>query len=295
MSKLKTALGDALFSVDIDFQSSWPTNNWKDTTHFHIDSEIHIILDGDAVLDIGTKDVHIQSGEICLLAPMSSHYPKACSSPLKKANFSFRLTQNDNDSRKKKDFSEYAYYNNIFQSVNEYFIIKDMGLLAIVQKLLAEQISIASEHIYEALLGVFFMTLAKRIEEHTLPHEEQSIRIGPKNEYGIRQQQIVEAFFQKRYSEEISIEDLAKELCLSVPQTHRIVKKVFDEGFKKVLIKQRIEHACMLIKQHDLPLTEIAYICGYTSYNGFLTAFKNYTKKTPKEYKKYCNIKLIRD
>jgi AraC-like DNA-binding protein len=51
-------------------------------------------------------------------------------------------------------------------------------------------------------------------------------------------------------------------------------------------MKQRIEHACMLIKQNELPLAEIAFLCGYTSYNGFLSAFKGYTGKAPKEYEK---------
>ena len=51
-------------------------------------------------------------------------------------------------------------------------------------------------------------------------------------------------------------------------------------------MKQRIEHACMLIKRRDLPLSEIAYLSGYTSYNGFLSAFKSYMGKTPKEYEK---------
>lgn len=286
MKKIETTLGNALFSVDINFQDSWPTNKWKDTTHFHIDSEIHIILEGSAVLEIDGKDVNISAGDICLLAPGSSHYPKSCSDTLEKANLCFRLIQNDHDAQKKKNFSEYVYYSNLFKSVSKYFIIKDDNLLTIVHKLLAEEFSDANEHIYQALLSVFFLTMAKRIKEQDLPHKEQNIHVASENEYSLRQEKIVEAFFQKRYNEEISIEDLAEELCLSVPQTHRIVKKVFDEGFKKTLIKQRIEHACMLIKQGDISLPEVAYLCGYTSYNGFLTAFKNYIGKSPREYKK---------
>ena len=71
-----------------------------------------------------------------------------------------------------------------------------------------------------------------------------------------------------------------------MPHTHRVVKKVFNGGYKKTLMKQRIEHACMLIKQQTFTLSEIAYRCGYISYNGFLAAFKGYTGKTPKEYEK---------
>ena len=30
----------------------------------------------------------------------------------------------------------------------------------------------------------------------------------------------------------------------------------------------------------NFDVSEIAYLCGYTSYNGFLSAFKSYTGKT---------------
>lgn len=286
MTKLEAALGDALFTVDIDFQKLSPTNKWHDTTHFHVDSEIHIILNGNALIEIGGKDVEINTGDICLLAPGSSHYPKICSDTLKKTNFSFSLTQNFTCNRSPKSFSEYVYYSNIFKSVSEYFIINDTELLSIIQKLLTEQFSSENEHIYKALLSIFFITLAKRIKEHHPAYREQTVRGISESENSFKQRDCVEHFFQYRFNENISIEDLAKELCLSIPHTHRIVKKVFDEGFKKTLMKQRIEHACMLIKQHDLTLNEIAYSCGYTSYNGFLAAFKSYMGKTPKEYEK---------
>ena len=286
VSKLEIALGDALFIVDIDFQKFSPSKKWQDTTHFHVDSEIHIILNGNALIEIGGNDIQINTGDICLLAPRSSHYPKLCSDTLEKTNFSFSLTQNYSYSRNGTHFSEYVYYSNIFKSVSKYFIINDTELLSILKKLIAEQFTSENEHIYKALLAVFFITLAKRIKEHHLPYKEQTVRGVSESENSFRQRKTVEEFFQKRYNEEISIEDLAKELCLSVPQTHRIVKRVFDAGFQKTLMKQRIEHACMLIKQDNLTLNEIAYLCGYTSYNGFLSAFKSYIGKTPKEYEK---------
>lgn len=286
MAKLETTLGDALFTVEIDFAKSWTSKNWQDTPHFHVDNEIHILLDGNAVLEIDGNDISIGTGDICLLAPRISHYPKCSSDTLEKVNFWFSLSQSYGDNRLPKSFSEYVYYSNIFKSVSEHFIIKDPSLLSIVQKLIAEPFTSENEHVYQALLAVFFMTLAKRIEELHLPYQDQVMGAASESENSFRQRKIVEEFFQKRYYEEISIEDLAKELCLSVPQTHRVVKKVFEKGFKKTLIKQRIEHACMLIKQRDLPLTEIACRCGYTSYNGFLSAFKSYMRKTPKEYEK---------
>lgn len=286
MAKTEVYLGDALFVVDFDFQKSWSFKRWQDTTHFHADREIHIVSEGIASVEINGVDVTMETGDVCLLAPRSSHYTKYCSENLKKINFSFGLMQNHTRSKTNKRFSEYRYYSQLFESVSVFSVLRDEVLLAIAEKLAKEDFSEESEHIYQTLLALFFVTLAKRIQEQDLPNREQTVRVLSESENCFGQRKKIEAFFQNRYHEEICIEDLADELCLSVPQTHRIVKKVFESGFKKTLIKQRIEHACMLIKQRELPLTEIACCCGYTSYNGFLAAFKSYTGKTPMEYKK---------
>lgn len=285
MAKLEIILGDALFSVDINFET-WRTDHWRDTTHFHVDNELHIILDGDAVVEINGCDVEMHRGDAVLLAPRSSHYPKSFSESLKKLNFSFSLAQNYGAIRRGKAFSEYVFYNSALKSVNDYFIARDSELVSITEKLISEPFSDENEHIYKAHLATFFITLAKRVKEQGLPYRESPLRGISENASFFKQRKTVEEFFQKRYNEDVSIKDLAAELCLSVPHTHRVVKKVFVGGFKKSLMKQRIEHACMLIKQRELPLVEIAYRCGYTSYNGFLSAFKSYTRKTPKEYEK---------
>jgi AraC-like DNA-binding protein/mannose-6-phosphate isomerase-like protein (cupin superfamily) len=286
MTQLEIPLGDALFTVDLDIQQLRPARKWQDTTHFHGDYEIHILLNGDALLEIGGKDVHLTAGDICLLAPKSSHYPKSGSDALETINFTCNLTRKHHYEGSGKRFSEYAYYSNILRSVNQYMIISDAQLLDIARRLVAEPFSEENEHIYPAMLAVFFNTMVKRIKGNRSEQEMQGIRGETDNENSFRQRKIVEAFFQQRYHEEVGIEDLASELCLSVPHTHRVVKRVFDGGFKKTLIKQRIEHACMLIKQQKYTLTEVAYRCGYTSYNGFLAAFKSYTGKIPKEYEK---------
>lgn len=286
MAKIEINLGDALISVEIDFEKAWTTMRWQDTTHFHVSSEIHIMLEGEALVEINGNDVRIKSGDVCLLSPGSSHYPKESSGALEKASFSFSISRNHSVQRVGRSFSEYAFYSSIFKSVGAYFLINDAELFSSILALVRDNFSSETEHIYEAYLAVFFIILAKRIKERNLPYRGQALLDSAENENLFRQRKAVEEFFHNRYSEEVSIEDLAEKLCLSVPQTHRVVKKLFDGGFKKNLMRQRIEHACMLIKQKRLPLSEIAYRCGYTSYNGFLSAFKSHMGKTPKEYGK---------
>ncbi len=286
MIKLECAVGDALFVADMGFRKFETSKKWLDTTHFHVDHEIHIILEGDALIEIDGKDTSVNAGDICLLAPHSSHYPKGYSDNLEKTNFYFSLTRIYSGAKKEKSFSEYLYYSNIFKSVKDFFLVNDIELIAIIKGLLAEDFSKENEHIFSALMSLFFIRLAKRIKEQLSSDKFSPLLPFSESEILFRQRRIVEEFFQKRYNEEVSIDDLAKELCLSVSHTHRVVKKVFNEGFKKTLMKQRLEHACMLIKQKNLTLTEIAFLCGYTSYNGFLSAFKSHLGKSPKEYER---------
>ena len=159
-------------------------------------------------------------------------------------------------------------------------------LIKITTEILELEHSESNEHILQTEFARFFIKLASVIKKNNLLDGGQVASDSYESENSLMQRRKVEEFLQRRYCEQIGIEDLAKDLCLSVPQTHRIVKKIFGVGFKKILTKQRIEHACMLIKSKTANLEEIAYLSGYTSYNGFLSAFKNYTGKNPKEYEK---------
>lgn len=285
MYEIKLSLGDANFVVTDNAIQLKKFSTWTSMAHFHADYEIHIVLSGTSMVEIDGEDIVINGGEICLLAPKSSHYPKKSSVDLVKTNFSFNLTR-DYAYRNQKNFSEFTYYDKVFKAIKGYAILSSPELIEIVKEILEIDDSEFSEHISQTAFANFFIKLAKVIRQNNYLVDIQTSDDSYQSKNTLKQRKIVEDFFQKRYNEQIGIEDLAKKLCLSVPQTHRIVKKIFGVGFKKILTKQRITYACMLINSKTVNLTEIAYQCGYVSYNGFLSAFKNYTGKSPKEYEK---------
>ena len=283
----KLSLGDASFVVtDKAIRLTKSSNKWVNTTHFHVDYEIHMVLSGNAVIEIDGEDKFINEGEICLLAPKSSHYPKNSSEDLIKPNFSFNVIRNYSHHNLEKTFSEYAYYDNIFKSIKTYAILKDKELIKIISEILELEHSEQNEHILQTAFATFFIKLASVIKKQNRLTDSQVVGDSYESENSFKQRKVVEEFFQRKYNQQVGIEDLAKDLCISIPQTHRVVKKIFGVGFKKILTKQRITHACMLIKSKTISLEEVAYQSGYTSYNGFLSAFKNYMGKSPKEYEK---------
>jgi YesN/AraC family two-component response regulator len=53
--------------------------------------------------------------------------------------------------------------------------------------------------------------------------------------------------------------------------------------FKELLTKQRMLHAEDLIKKSNQSLHEIATKVGFTSYNGFISAYEKHFGKHPKK------------
>ena len=286
MQEIKIILKDAIFTVFHKNNALHIENEWQETTHFHADNEIHIVFSGKATIEIDGKDVLIGENDICFLAPNLSHYPKQSNANLVKTDFSFRLSRNYSYFKADREFSEFAFYDKIFKSIKSYALLNEPKLVENIKQIININITDSNEHIIETLFASFFINLGVAIKSSDNYTENQTVYDSYISESSIKQRKIVEEFFQNRYNEMIGIQDLASELCLSIPQTHRIVKKIFSVGFKKTLTKQRITHACMLIKSKNMKITDIAEKCGYDSYNGFLSAFKTFTGKTPKEYEK---------
>ena len=87
-------------------------------------------------------------------------------------------------------------------------------------------------------------------------------------------QLLIEDFFSRKYSESITLEDLAKDLILSCKQTEREVKRFTGNTFNEELSKRRINAAMILLQTTNLPLARIGEMVGYASYSGLYKALK---------------------
>lgn len=90
---------------------------------------------------------------------------------------------------------------------------------------------------------------------------------------------LVNNFFNLNYDKEKSLTDLADELHFSEKQTARLVQKYTGQSFKQAMVNYRMSVAKYLEEKTDLPLTQIALLVGYRSYNGFWKAYKAYTEE----------------
>ncbi len=94
----------------------------------------------------------------------------------------------------------------------------------------------------------------------------------------------LKVFIDKNYAGEISLEGLAKHrYFVNSSYLSRLFKEETGESFSRYLTSKRMENAKDLVDNHDIPLSEIGSIVGYTDYSYFIKVFKKHYGITPKQ------------
>ena len=285
MNDFEVVLGDATFTVSVRSMFQNCTNTPINSPHFHIDDELHVIISGSVTIEIDGKHLPIKEGDVYIVPKNLSHHYRDFTEDFNKISCLFTLTRNSTHGN---GFSEYDYYSKRLESLKEGIFMSDERLINIADELFSLEYSEETEHISKTLYAMLFISVARLVENKRLSRGKDTDSHVTSSKEPAQQKKIIENLIQKRYRENITIEDLSRALYKSVPQTHRIVKKYFGDNFKKILTRQRIEQACVLVKEGDKTLNEIALLSGYNSYGGFLSAFKKHTRKTPEEYRSLC-------
>ena len=87
---------------------------------------------------------------------------------------------------------------------------------------------------------------------------------------------LINEFFSLKCIYDVKLSDLARDLCVSEKQAHRLVIKHTGKNFSEELTLRRMHAAEHLIIDGRLSLTEIAETVGYQTYSGFWKAYKKF-------------------
>lgn len=88
------------------------------------------------------------------------------------------------------------------------------------------------------------------------------------------------------FSEEIRLKDVADIANMSSNAFCRYFHSRTQKNFSQFVNEIRVGHACQLLKNKDLTVTEISYESGYQSITNFNKFFRRITGKSPMEYRK---------
>lgn len=88
------------------------------------------------------------------------------------------------------------------------------------------------------------------------------------------------------YARPWTLASMADQLHISQGHLQTLYREVFHITCMDDVIEARIYAAKDQLTYHDMPVTEVAYHCGYNSPEHFFRQFKKYTGMTPREYRK---------
>jgi two-component system response regulator YesN len=91
-------------------------------------------------------------------------------------------------------------------------------------------------------------------------------------------------FIETHYGDSLTVEQIAKEIYLSPSRLSHIIKSELGITFGDYISKVRVERAKVLLKDRELPISEIALEVGFPDQSYFTKVFKKIEKCTPKAF-----------
>lgn len=98
--------------------------------------------------------------------------------------------------------------------------------------------------------------------------------------------QRITEFITIHINEDINRDSIASAVYLTPDYLSRIFKKRTGMGLTKYIVNRRIELACQLLTQTNMPIGSIAVELGYSSFSHFTKIFKQQVGKTPGAYRR---------
>jgi AraC-like DNA-binding protein len=100
-------------------------------------------------------------------------------------------------------------------------------------------------------------------------------------------------YVMQNFQGKVSLEEAAQISNLSVSAFSRFFKSRVNKSFSDFLTDVRISHACKLLNESDMNISEISYECGFFTLSNFNKLFRERIKKTPMEYRKEFKNTLL--
>lgn len=248
--------------------------------HGHPDYEIQAAISGEYSAVFRDRQLRLKPEAVCLIPPNCVHRSSAATEGARQIalNFSLRYKPGQNS-----PLTEAAQ----LLPKEEPILFPDAVPLWNALCLFAEELTqpeLASGALIDLLMQQICILLLRSLKKRSNLSgggTELSALFDLKSERFNK----IEAFFHQRHAEQVSEDDLARELAVSRRQTSRILRQQCGKSFHEKLTEMRMHYALQYLVHTDLSAEEIAFQVGFASVSGFFAAFKKKHHMTPVQYR----------
>jgi AraC-like DNA-binding protein len=286
----------ALEKVSTGFESSFSIKYYDDPSpqeyppfwHFHPEIELVFIKGGSGKRHIGNHLSYYQSGDLVLIGSMLPH-----------AGFTNRLTGNESE-------TVIQFNNDCFGSA--FFDLDEMQ--DIRQLLERAKSGIAFQGKAKQEIGAKIEKLVKmdkfskligllRILQDMAWTEEYAILNADGYTFEVESTDndrinVVYSYVKTHFQRPIPLDEISDIANMTSPSFCRYFKRVSGKKFTRFVNEIRIVHACKLLTEQQLSISDIAFESGFNNFSHFNRLFKDITKKSPSAYRKQF-VKILTD
>ncbi len=236
--------------------------------HSQVFYTLHIVLDGEGVLETDGKRYEVRTGDTFFLPPnaLFRYFPK-------KENPYYYLWFRFSGAQVKEYFQQLLYdEKSPCYHVREFSELKEK----IYEFLSAHQSRCPLD---EEMLSLAYLALSI-LRKDRVPHSDDKNGTLP---FGIKKmKQMIEVHYTKC---DFTVEELAKLCHVSHSHLCHLFQKQANVSPKEYLQQVRMSAACELLENSNLSIGEVAYSCGYSDPLYFSTLFKRRFTVTPTQYR----------
>lgn len=117
-----------------------------------------------------------------------------------------------------------------------------------------------------------------------------SARAGEKNDVAMDLIKRAMQIIAETQSSELSVEGLARRVGVSRERLSRVFRARLDRSPHEVILEQRIQDACVLLRDTSLSVKEISQKSGYSDYTNFIRVFRQVMQTTPNQFRRQGSV-----
>ena len=272
---------DPSFGSSFSFKSFNQENQNRNHTfwHYHPEIELVYVNGGSGKRQIGSHISYYQHGDLILIGSNLPH-----------CGFTDSLTDNDKETVIQfspdflgKNFWELPEMRNIkvlLERAKKGIVFQGEDKIMIGEKIEA----LSSLTNYKRLLVLLdVLNMLENAKDFTLLNAEGFVldtELEDNNRINV-----IFNFVKNEFKRNITLEEIANLVSLTVPAFCRYFKKTTGKTFVQFVNEYRLVHAAKLLHQKQISITDVCFESGYNNFSHFNKQFKKFTGKSPSVYR----------